>query len=372
MLKKIEIGALIIMFASIFFFRLFWTTFKERVEIGSYVEIIGRVDASKGRVDTINGKYPTKNIYFLVDRVPDGEKIVYGRVKKIEQSKWGTQYSLEVERYKEKKGILKEFYIDRIKKITEDYSIDLEHFLRATILGEGYLLMDSIKEMFRYTGTAHILVISGLHIGVIILGMDSLFLKLNLKKQIRYILILCILTVYVCAIGKSPSVFRAYIMAVIYLLGNILYEKVNSGKSLILAFGISLLVYPAWIYSISFWMSYVAVFSIIFIYKKIPKLKNRSVFIEKVLNVVVMTFVIQIFMTPIFYMFFKTVPIFSIFSNILIIPIASIFIVTSFLTLFLSNFYLGFLTAPLVYYSYIILIRSVDIISKIPYLTLEL
>ena len=44
----------------------------------------------------------------------------------------------------------------------------------------------------------------------------------------------------------------------------------------------------------------------------------------------------------------------------------------SFMTIFLSNFYLEFLTISLVNYTYIILIKSIELLSEIPYLTLEL
>ena len=88
-MKKTEIGALIIIFASIFFFRLYWTTFKEKIEIGDIVELTGRVDAGRGRIENINGKYPVKNMYFTVNKVEDGEKIILGEVKKIKFSKWG-------------------------------------------------------------------------------------------------------------------------------------------------------------------------------------------------------------------------------------------------------------------------------------------
>ena len=64
-MKKTEIGALILIFASIFFFRLYLTTFKERVEIGDIVEVSGRVDAGRGKIENINGKYPSPKIVAL-------------------------------------------------------------------------------------------------------------------------------------------------------------------------------------------------------------------------------------------------------------------------------------------------------------------
>ncbi len=372
-MKRIGIGALIIVFASIFFLRLNFMTFKERVEVGDIVQIAARVDAGRGQIEKINGKYPKKNLFFTVDKVEDGHKVILGEVQKIKISKWGVTYYLNSEEVIENENFFKVFFRNRVNKMTEEYSIDLLLFLKAILLGEGYLLADDLKEMFRYTGAAHILVISGLHIGVIVSGVTYMLLKLNVPKRERYILALGILTLYVLGIGRSPSVFRAYIMGSIYLLSNIFYEKASTKKSFFIAFISSLIIYPTWIYTISFWMSYIAVFSIVFIYEKIPKIKKfKKDFVNKILNAVVLSLTIQLCMTPIFYLFFKNLPLFSFLSNIILIPIASLVVITSFIALFLSNFYLEFLIMPVLNLSYIFLIEVVTILNQIPYLTLEL
>lgn len=372
-MKKIEIGAIVIIFASLFFFRLNLVTFKENVEVGDIVQVIGRLDAGRGRIESINGKYPPKYIYFVVDRVRDGNIELLGTVNKISYSKWGTSYKINAEEVKNTDNFFKEFLRMKLKRMTEKYSIDLLNFLRGILLGEGHLIDDELKENFKYTGTSHILVISGLHIGVIISGLSYVLMKFKIPKKERYILVLIFLTLYVFSVGKTPSIFRAYIMSTIYLFGNIFYEKVNVKKSLIIAFIISLSIYPTWVYTISFWMSYTAVFSIVFVYEKIPKIKRfKNSYLNNFFNTITLTLVIQICMTPIFYIYFNTIPLLSVFSNLIVIPIASAFVIISFLTVFLSNLYLEFLTMPLVNISYILLIKTVQILSEIPYLTLEL
>lgn len=372
-MKRIEIGAIILVFASIFFLRLNYVTFKERVEVGDIIQISGRVDAGQGKVETINNKYSKQNLFFSVHRVGDGEKIILGEVTKIKKSKWGTTYFLNSNEILDKDSRLRVFFRDRIERMTKEYSVGLLLFLKATLLGEGYLLDDELKDMFRYTGTAHILVISGLHIGVIISGVAYMLFKLKVPKRERYILTLLILTLYILGIGKSPSVFRAYVMGAIYILSNILYEKADIKKSFFLAFLISLIIYPAWVYTVSFWMSYIAVFSIIFIYEKIPKVKKfEAKFVNKICNTLSLSLTIQLCMTPIFYIFFKNIPMFSFLSNVILIPVASVFIVISFLALFLSNFYLEFLIMPILNINYLLLLEVVEVLNGIPYLTLEL
>ena len=370
MKKKV---VLFIAFILIFFVRLSITSFKEPIFIEKQVEVIGRVNAGKGKIERINGKYPRENLYFLVDKISDGEKKIVGKITKIKETKWGIYYYIDAEKFEERKNFIKSFILSKIKKISQDYSIDMEDFLRATILGEGYLLDNSLKEKFRYTGTTHILVISGLHIGVIISGLELIFLKLRIKKRVREMSILAILTLYLLGIGATPSVVRAYIMGAIYLLSGIFYEKTDSKKTFLVSLVVSLLIFPHWIFSISFLMSYIAVFSIIFIFMKIPKIKRFKIDIfNKIIELSLLSLTIQICMAPVMIIFFKTIAIFAFICNIIIVPIASLFIILSFLTIFLSNFYLDFLISPILYYLYNFMMYLIDVMNKIPYLSLEL
>ncbi len=358
---------------SIFFFQLNLKTFENNIEIGDLVKIYGRIDGGKGKILKIDDKIPKERLYFLANKIDDGFVEIFGEVEKIKINSWGKDYKILPVEVLKKEDYIKNYFIKKVKEITKDYSIELEDFYRAVILGEGDLLQEDLKEIFKYTGTAHLLVISGLHIGVVIAGIILILNQLKLEKPIRFSLAFGVLTIYIVAVGLTPSILRAYIMGGIYILGNVLYEKIDSKKSLMIAFVISLLIFPLWIYSLSFWMSYIAVFSIVIVYPKIKKIRVfKSKYINKIIDILVLLLTIQICMTPIFYIYFETIPCLAFITNFIIVPIGSVFIIVSFLTLFLSNFYLGFLGAPIVNIVYIILIKLITVLSDIPYLTLEL
>lgn len=371
-MKKNYIGIIFIILISVFFFRLNSRIFKRDIEVGDYLKVYGKVDACILKVITIDNKYPRNNMYMNINKIRDGYTEIEGEVESIKENRWGKGYNLNVIEEKRKEKILKNYFIKKISRVTENYSLELENFYKAVILGEGELIETELKEKFRYTGTSHVLVISGLHIGIIISGILFVLLKANIKKQMRYSITLLIITIYIFSVGFTPSIFRAYIMGSIFLLGNIFYEKSSSKKNLILSFIISLLIFPEWIYSLSFWMSYTAVFSIIIVYPKIPKItKFRYNYTNKILNSLVFMLTIQLCMTPILFIYFKNLPLFSFLGNFIIVPVATLFILSAFLTLFLSNFYLEFLLSPLVNIIYIVLIKLVSIVAQIPYLTLE-
>lgn len=372
-MKKFQVGILFFIIALLFFFRLNSVIFKDNIEIGDTVKIYGRIEGGKGKILKIDDKFPKERLYFIVDKVDDSFVEVIGEVQRIKHNDWGSYYKVIPNEVFEKENYLKSYFIRKIKDITKDYSIELEDFYRATILGEGELIQDELKEIFKYTGTAHILVISGLHVGIVIAGIIFVLNRTKIEKTMRFTLAFIILTIYIATVGITPSILRAYIMGGIYILGNIIYEKADSKKSLAIAFIISILIFPAWVYSLSFWMSYIAVFSIVVVYPKVYKFRlSKYKFVNKIINLFIFLLTIQICMTPIFYTFFKTVPFLAFITNFIIVPIGTSFILISFLTLFLSNFYLGFLGAPLVNIIYVILIKTLIVLSNIPYLTLEL
>ena len=67
---------------------------------------------------------------------------------------------------------------------------------------------------------------SGLHIGLVIAIFYFIFKKSIRNKRLIEILLLVSITLYYLSVKESPSFTRAYIMAVVYLLGKLFYEKV--------------------------------------------------------------------------------------------------------------------------------------------------
>lgn len=362
-----KISVFIALILTIFLYRLDTKIYKDIVSVGDVVDIEGSVISGRGKINKIDGKFPLERIYFIVDRVEDSDIFLNGTVEKITRKSWGNYYKIIPDVVEEDSNFFKKYFKRNIESITENFGSDFENFYKGVILGEGELLDYELVKKFRKIGISHLLVISGLHISIIIYGILNFLKIFKMKKEIRYSLAMIFLSIYVFSIGLSPSIFRAYIMGCIYLLGNILYEKVNSKKSLCIAFIISLIINPQWLYSISFIMSYGAVFSIIYVYPIIPKFKFK-----KVVNSLILILTIQICMMPITFIFFKNIQIFSFISNFILIPIGSLFVLFAFFTLFLSFFSLGWIGSYITYFMYLFFMKSVDVLENIPYLTLEL
>ena len=114
---------------------------------------------------------------------------------------------------------------------------------------------DQIVEEFRDTGIAHILAISGLHIGFIIFLLTWLTTSLKLSPKTAFLVQGTVLGFYCLLVGGSPSVIRASIMGIIILGGRVVGRKPEPINSLFLAAFIVLLINPLDLYEIGFQLS---------------------------------------------------------------------------------------------------------------------
>ena len=138
-------------------------------------------------------------------------------------------------------------------------------------------------------------------------------------------------------------------------------------KTLFISAYISAMINPTVIFSISFQLSYLAMISIIYIYPIARKINLKRF---KVLDYLIFTLSIQLFLAPITVYYFETIPFLSIFSNLLILPLATFYISLNYIALFLENFYLGFILSPFIKVLYYILEYLIKVFSDVPYMSL--
>lgn len=89
---------------------------------------------------------------------------------------------------------------------------------QALLPGERGRLPGDLVEDFRSTGTSHILAISGLHIGLMMIMGLALAAGMIGRRWYAYLLIpLVLIWVYVLISGESPSAIQAAIMGTVYI-----------------------------------------------------------------------------------------------------------------------------------------------------------
>lgn len=264
-------------------------------------------------LDIQDGLY---NFDITIENIDKYKNILYYNVKVINfTNHWSNKY--------------RNYIRNKIENISKN--IEIEAFLKSVILAENSDLSEDLTAKFNYLGISHIIVISGLHIGIVLFGILAIYRMLGLAYHIKYLLTLFFLTVYSMMLGFSPSVQRAYIMATIFIISKIMFEKKDVQKSFNIALLSSLMFNPKLISDIGFQMSYVAVFAIIFVYKLLEdRIKSN------LLKYFTLSLIIQLFLLPIFLYYFKTLYLCSFIANLIAIPISSLLIGFSFTGVLIS------------------------------------
>lgn len=176
-----------------------------------------------------------------------------------------------------------EAYRSRLRSIIRQASSGpASGILEALIVGERSGIPKEIQEIFNRTGTAHILSISGLHISII--AMVSLWLIRVILKRSEHLLLRFSLTkvaaflslapvfFYAFVAGMSIPTVRSVILVVSFLVAVLLGRFRELLNALWLAALLILLFSPASFFDISFQLSFMAVFSILYL---TPALADR-------------------------------------------------------------------------------------------------
>ena len=156
-------------------------------------------------------------------------------------------------------------------KLDNNFSPQIAGILKALLLGVRNDLDRDIREDFQNAGVIHVLAISGLHVGFVVLFLHMLFRLLPLYFKWRYALTILCLAGYMLLTGSNPPVVRATLMAAIFLAGFILERRGNIYNYLFAAATIILLIQPQQLFWIGFQFSFVAVGSILYF---LPRLNH--------------------------------------------------------------------------------------------------
>ncbi len=106
-------------------------------------------------------------------------------------------------------------------------SPDQAAVVRAMLLGDRSFLDSQQVEAFRDTGVYHVLVLAGLHVGILAAALLWAGRKLRLSIGVRTLLTLAALAAYVGVVEDRPPIVRAAMMATAYLLARLLFRRTH-------------------------------------------------------------------------------------------------------------------------------------------------
>jgi competence protein ComEC len=141
--------------------------------------------------------------------------------------------------------------------------------LQAIVLGQRNELDPEVYQNYKDAGASHILAVSGLHIGILLLILQALLKPLNafrFGKEISMLLCLLFLWAYAYITGLSPSVVRAVTTFSFIAYAMYLNRPTANINILALSMFCILLVQPLFLFQPGFQLSYAAILAIGWIY----------------------------------------------------------------------------------------------------------
>ena len=197
-------------------------------------------------------------------------------------------------------------------------------FIKALLLGQRQDITSDVYEAYSKAGAIHILAISGLHIGILLLILQFILNPLLYFGQgefVRLLIVLCVLWSFAVMAGLSPSVVRAVTMFSLFAIVRGLKRSSNSLNILAVSAFILLLVRPGFCFDVGFQLSYAAVASIIIVK---PVLDSWGSFKNRVgnwfLDLLKVSIAAQIGVLPLSLYYFHQFPGLFFVTNMVVVP----------------------------------------------------
>jgi len=198
------------------------------------------------------------------------------------------------------------------------------------LFGEKDELSKEEKDMFNKVGISHILVVSGYNIALLIVFMFFLLKRAN--RFTKRAMTLCVIALFVLLIGFDGSVLRAALMGSIIIFSKIAQRPSSALNILFIVACLLLLYNPLLIYDAGFHLSCIATASLL-LFPRIPKIPEF----------ILTTTWVFIWVAPYIMYLSARFALISIITNILILSLLPLFMITSLISLIISytSIYLG-------------------------------
>ena len=169
----------------------------------------------------------------------------------------------------------------------------------ALSIGDRGRVSKRLAAAFARLGVSHLLALSGMHLGMIVVLILGVFRLAGLRSRWPLLLIL---TAYVCVVGNVVSLHRAYVMAAVLIIAGTLQRPANPLKALGAALFVLLSLRPGLVYSVAFQLSFTATLAVLL---GAARLRRRPAgagrmrrFGHGIVSAVVVGTCVQIFLVP--------------------------------------------------------------------------
>lgn len=256
---------------------------------------------------------------------------------------------------------------ERLKRGAEILVVPEGAILSAITLGDKSRISEEFKEKLSIAGLSHIVAISGMHIMIILETFFLFFIFLGFWRKQATILSLLILFFYILLIGAPASAVRAGIMGGLLYFGWAMGRLLQSSRSIVFAASAMVTVNPLiLVRDVGFQLSFLATLGIIYFYSIFEK--KLRVEGSKIKELICFTLAAQILCLPLLIFNFGKIPVLAPLSNVLVVPLLPVLLISGFLFLILTtvfpyfSIYFSFLLK--IIFSFVVFV--VNFISLLP------
>jgi len=244
------------------------------------------------------------------------------------------------------------------------------HVAIALILGQQQDISPEIIKDYQFAGAVHILSVSGLHIGFILLFVTFIlkpFPNTRHGSFLKLIIILLSLSSFGLIAGLAPSVLRSVTMFSFVAIGMYLRRSTNIFHTLLVSMLLILLVQPSFLFDVGFQLSYVALFFILWLQPLLASLWSpKNGFFKYFWDILTVSFAAQIGAFPLSIFYFHQFPGLFFVTNLVIIPFLSVIMALGVLVMVLAAFdYVPLFLAKLLEWSIYILNKIINSIASL-------
>ena len=215
--------------------------------------------------------------------------------------------------------------------------------LKALLTGDRSDLPKDTVRVFRESGGAHLLALSGLHIGILYLILSRLLWPLGNSPRarcVRYALIVLSAGLFTLMTGASPSIVRAFLFIFLNETARLACRPRDPVRVLCTALLIQLVITPSAITSVGFQLSYLAMAGIFLLFPILAcwyPAGPRFDPVRKVWEAAALSISCQVFTGPLAWLRFHTFPTYFLLTNLLALPLTTLLMGTAVATLILRG-----------------------------------
>ena len=193
----------------------------------------------------------------------------------------------------------------------------------------------NIKQSFVNSGLLHILAASGMNVAFIYTFFFWIFSRLRINFKLSVILGMFTVIIYSLMTGLGASVVRATCMLLFVLIGKLIDRDAHSISLLFFVALLMLMYNPLYINDVGFQLSFIVTFGILIMSPVITKFNNKI--FDFFIGIIAIPIIAQLWVIPIQIFYFNNISIYSVFANIMSVPILMLISFGGFLSSLLAG-----------------------------------